>query len=156
MAAGMAALPFVKKAVSHQFNLDRNAIQNKPGARSKLFQNTQSNMAHGGTLGQIPVNGRGLLNKVLGIFGIGGSATGGTALQGGLRLVGEQGPEIVSLPRGASVAPSGFTPAIMSSSFTVPGMSNGGGGVEVIQLVVDGRVLAQVVNNQNRKNQNRR
>lgn len=33
-------------------------------------------------------------------------ATGGTALRGGLALVGEQGPEIVSLPQGASVTPA--------------------------------------------------
>jgi hypothetical protein len=147
MALGMAAIP----AVKHQLNLDKHAIQNKPGARSKLFMNTQQNMAHGASFGQIPVPH--FLQKVLGFFGIGGSAAGGTALQGGLRLVGEQGPEIVSLPRGASVAPSGFTPAIMSSHFSVPGMS---GGADVIQLVVDGRVLAQVVNDRNRKDQNRR
>jgi hypothetical protein len=149
MALGLAALPSVK----HQISLDKHAIQNKPGARSRLFQNTQQNMAHGASFGQIPVHG--LVNKVLGWLGIGGSASGGTAIRGGLRLVGEQGPEVVSLPRGASVAPSGFTPAIMSSSFSVPG-AGGGGGVEVIQLVVDGRVLAQVVNDRNRKDQNRR
>jgi uncharacterized membrane protein YphA (DoxX/SURF4 family) len=154
MALGMAALP----AVKHQLNLDKHAIQNKPFARSKLFQNTQNNMAHGGTLGQIPVSPKGLLNKVLGIFGISGAATGGTILQGGLAMVGEEGPELLSLPRGAVIHPnaSGYHGDLSTTAF--PGMPGGGAGNEdiVVQVVLDGRVIAQSVNQRNRKNQNRR
>jgi hypothetical protein len=87
-------------------------------------------------------------------------ATGGTVLGGGLAMVGEAGPELLSLPRGATVTPnigpSGYAGNLMSTTF--PGMPGGGSSNEdiVVQVVLDGRVIAQSVNQRNRKNQNRR
>jgi hypothetical protein len=61
-------------------------------------------------------------------------AGGGTARTGGFAMVGEHGPEILSMPRGASVVPlSGLRDRLAA------------GPPQVIKLVVDGRVLAEVV-----------
>lgn len=69
-------------------------------------------------------------------------AEGGTAQQSGMALVGERGPELLSLPRGASVLPlpSGL-PAGLS------GVGAGSGGVIEIHnyLTLDGRIAAQSV-----------
>ncbi len=66
--------------------------------------------------------------------GIVGAATGG--LHGGLRMVGEHGPELVELPPGTRVNSNADTERIMGS---------GGGGIPaiIVQLAVDGRVLAE-------------
>jgi hypothetical protein len=66
--------------------------------------------------------------------GIVGAATGG--LHSGLRMVGEHGPELVDLPAGSRVH---------SNPDTERMLSGGGGGVGtlVLQLAVDGRVLAE-------------
>jgi phage-related minor tail protein len=55
--------------------------------------------------------------------GVVGAATGG--VHGGMRLVGEQGPELVSLPYGSTVHPANTTRNMMS------GGSGGGGDVRV-------------------------
>lgn len=52
--------------------------------------------------------------------------------QGHWAMVGERGPEPMYVPTGASILPSGSSPS-------------SGGGTQVIQLVVDGRVLASIV-----------
>jgi phage-related protein len=43
-------------------------------------------------------------------------ATGGTIKSSGMAMVGEQGPELVTLPRGATVHPNGTGPGISSSA----------------------------------------
>jgi len=48
--------------------------------------------------------------------GIPGAAEGGVVTKGGFALVGEQGPEIVDLPTGATVHPNGTVPANMAPS----------------------------------------
>jgi hypothetical protein len=48
-----------------------------------------------------------------------GIATGGTITAGGMALVGEQGPELVNLPRGASVIPSIPSRKMMGGGTTV-------------------------------------
>lgn len=53
-------------------------------------------------------------------------ATGGTALSSGLALVGERGPELVNLPRGASVTPA------YPSAQALAEMGDGGGGRTVV------------------------
>jgi phage-related tail protein len=59
-----------------------------------------------GIWGKIP--GHGILGKVIG-FGakavVPGLAEGGTITRSGITLVGERGPELLSLPRGAKVVP---------------------------------------------------
>jgi hypothetical protein len=58
-----------------------------------------------------------------------GFATGVRNFAGGLAVVGERGPELVSLPRGSSVYPNGARP---------------GGGTVVIPWIADGREVAQM------------
>jgi hypothetical protein len=64
---------------------------------------------------------------------------GGNVTRGGLALTSELGPELLALPSGASVTPLG------GGGGRGIGRLLGGGGTEVVQLVVDGRVLAEVV-----------
>lgn len=80
----------------------------------------------------------GLLNKLNPFKGGGikisgpnipGLAEGGTVLQSGMTLVGEAGPELLHLPRGAQVAPLGA----------------GGYGTANIIFEVDGRTLAKLI-----------
>lgn len=67
--------------------------------------------------------------------GVVGAATGG--LHGGLRMVGEHGPELLELPPGTRV----------NSNPDTERMMGGEGGIlqQVIQLVVDGQVIAQAM-----------
>ncbi len=46
-----------------------------------------------------------------------GFASGVTNFSGGLAMVGERGPELVHLPRGSSVTPTGNTPIIIEATF---------------------------------------
>lgn len=66
--------------------------------------------------------------------GVTGAATGG--LHGGLRMVGEHGPELVDLPPGTQVHSNPDTERMMA------GLA-GGGQPLIVQLVLDGKVLAQ-------------
>ena len=70
-------------------------------------------------------------------------AAGGTILRAGAALVGEQGPEIVSLPRGASVYP---TPAIEPLSARPP-LDGGPGRSQTVitKVYLDRRQIAQAV-----------
>ncbi len=61
-------------------------------------------------------------------------AEGGTIMSPGQVLVGERGPELLRLPRGASVIPLNH-----------PAAGNGGFGEQLIQLYLDGRLIAQTV-----------
>lgn len=54
--------------------------------------------------------------------------------QGGLAIVGEQGPELVSMPRGAQVTPNRETENILSN-----------GGTFILQTVLDGKVVAETI-----------
>lgn len=70
-----------------------------------------------------------------------GIAGGGRIAAGGLALVGERGPELVTLPTGAVVHSNSQSAAMVKGA--------GRGGQQVINLVVDGKVLASVVNDEN-------
>jgi TP901 family phage tail tape measure protein len=87
-------------------------------------------------------------------------ADGGMATHAGLAVVGERGPELLSLPRGATVTPNiGPSNALPSLSDTKFPGSVGGGDQTIVthtQLVLDGKVLTRTVNTENRKAQNRR
>jgi hypothetical protein len=68
---------------------------------------------------------------------VGTAASGGS--RNGLTLVGEQGPELADLAPGSSVYSN-------ADSLRMAGMSGGGGGgVTVINLLVDGKLLARVL-----------
>lgn len=153
LGAAMAALPAVIKAVTHQYDLDKHAIQNKPGARSRLLQNTMQNQWHGGNFGQI--NARSVPSKVLhfftGIFG--GQAAGGITHRPGLSVVGENGPELMSMPLGAQVTPlPGNALSDIKAQF-----GDGAGDIHItVNSVLDSKVLATTVATVNRKQQNRK
>lgn len=63
--------------------------------------------------------GGGLLGGLLGGLRIPGFASGTNSAPGGVALVGERGPELVNLPRGAQVTPSIDTKAMMRGSGNV-------------------------------------
>jgi hypothetical protein len=65
-----------------------------------------------------------------------GLASGGTTTTAGSVMVGERGPEILSLPRGAQVTP-------LSPVFSRKDIQEGR--TTVIKLVVDGRTLSEIV-----------
>lgn len=73
----------------------------------------------GGTWGQFG----GFAGKP-GMFGLPGMAAGGTVAQGGLSWVGENGPELLRLPRGAQVIPNGASMA-MAANGNGPSISIG-------------------------------
>jgi len=66
--------------------------------------------------------------------GISGAASGG--IRNGMTWVGEHGPELVQLPAGSSVKSN-------PDSMRMAGQSTRGGGPLLVQLLLDGRVLAQ-------------
>lgn len=66
-------------------------------------------------------------------------ASGGTMAASGLALVGENGPEIVSLPGGAQVFPNSQISSVQ------PTATGGGGGAQTVYLQIDGRTFARVV-----------
>jgi len=69
-------------------------------------------------------------------------AAGGTMIRAGAALVGEQGPELVSLPRGASVYPTPVVEALGAR----PSLEAGGGGQTVVTKVyLDKRQIAEAV-----------
>ena len=59
---------------------------------------------------------------------------------GGLTLVGEQGPELVNMPRGASVTPSHKTEQLLNTTNATPQQVS-----IVVQTMLDGKVLAETV-----------
>lgn len=61
-------------------------------------------------------------------------AKGTDYFQGGLAIVGEQGPELVSMPRGAQVTPNRETENILSNA-----------GTFILQTVLDGKVVAETI-----------
>jgi TP901 family phage tail tape measure protein len=151
LGLAIAALPIVAKAVKHQVQLDVDAIKNKPGARARRVQNTMMNMSHGGTLGQIPLNGGAILKKLTGW--IPGLASGGIVQGSGLTMIGEHGPELLDLPRGSSVTPlPGNHLTDLRAQF-----GEGAGNVNVtVQNILDGKVISTTVAKYNRKSQARK
>lgn len=59
---------------------------------------------------------------------------------GGLTLVGEQGPELVNMPRGASVTPAHKTEQLLSTTNATPQQVS-----IVVQTMLDGKMLAETV-----------
>lgn len=59
---------------------------------------------------------------------------------GGLTLVGEQGPELVDMPRGASVTPAHKTEQLLNTTNAAPQQVS-----IVVQTMLDGKVLAETV-----------
>ena len=72
----------------------------------------------------VHIPGAGLLHKIPGL------AAGGNVVKSGLAMVGERGPELLSLPAGASVSPLG---------------SSGSMAPIIVNLVLDGKVAAKAL-----------
>jgi tape measure domain-containing protein len=90
-------------------------------------------------IGRIHLPGGGLLHRARGLLGhIPGLATGGTVVSGGAAIVGERGPELTTLPAGATVSP--LASGAIGSLPRFPEEIN----MRVI-LRVDGRDLADTV-----------
>lgn len=66
-------------------------------------------------------------------------AKGGTAVRSGLSVVGDAGPELLHLPKAASVVPL--------NREVVREVTGGGGGTYIFQSVLDGKVVAESVFN---------
>jgi len=87
-----------------------------------------------------------LFTKAIGAVGVKGFARGTAYAPGGTALVGEQGPELINLPRGSQVFPTPKTNAMLS------GM--GGGGITVGgEFTVRGTDLVLVLDRANNKNE---
>ena len=72
------------------------------------------------------------------------NATGTNNWRGGLTRVNEKGGEIVNLPSGTQIIPNDISMQIAKSIGESVGNSNGVGNVNV-NLIVDGKTLAQVM-----------
>jgi TP901 family phage tail tape measure protein len=84
----------------------------------------------------------------LGFHNIPGFAGGVQNFGGGWAIVGEKGPELVQLPRGASVYPNGTGPMGGSGGGAVSSGGSGAGpdgGNQTIYVMLDGGVLMQAV-----------
>lgn len=119
----------------------------------KWFEKLPSIIAHlAGHVAGSALGGLGHDAKKLFSF-IPGLASGGFVQSSGLTMVGEMGPELLSLPRGASVTPLPNSGAAMFSTQ----MGNGAGATNVtVNMVVDSKILATAVENVQRKRQNRK
>jgi len=69
-------------------------------------------------------------------------AAGGTAVSAGAAVVGDRGPELINMPRGASVVPLPRVPEFS-------GVAGGGQDSRPVYLVADGRVIAEIVEHGN-------
>lgn len=101
---------------------------------------------------------QGLVNQMGGgsvaqFIRLGGRATGGPVSAGEAYMVGEEGPEILFMPRDGHVYNAADTATMLAPPIAMSGGSSGvaraGGGStrEVIQVVLDGRVVAEAVRN---------
>lgn len=96
--------------------------------------------AGGGVLGNW-LSSKGVPTWLTGAHKIPGMATGGTVVAPGLSWVGESGPELLSLPVGASVIPS------FDSAFSRRESWMGGGGAKTViaKVYLDKRQIAEAV-----------
>jgi hypothetical protein len=113
-------------------------VSSVPGKITAAFKTAFDDLVHyiesipakiGGVAKHIP--GYGIAKKVLGFM-----AAGGYVAQTGPYVVGERGPEVVSIPRGAVVQPIVAQAAVAGRS--------GGGPLEItIPVMLDGREIAR-------------
>lgn len=126
----------VKHAVSDAWNVVKPIFD---AIKSGIKDLTGGLGGLGHALGSIGHAGGSVLSTLSG----GLLASGTDFAPGGLTLVGEEGPEIVNMPRGAQVIPAGQTAAILASSSRQLGTATGAAGATVINVEVN--VAGQVV-----------
>jgi hypothetical protein len=95
-----------------------------------------------GAVSHLPIPGflKGRLEDALGI----GAAAMGGYMRGGPTVVGEHGPELVNLPRGAHVSPHNALRAA-AATFAAPAAAGAGGGVIHTHVYLNGREIASAV-----------
>ncbi len=95
-------------------------------------------------VGKVTGFGGSIGKSVLGFAGIHGLQGGGTLTSSGVALVGEQGPELLSLPRGAQVTPFS-SPAATGGNYTfvIPVQIDGREVVRATGKYVDNRLARQ-------------
>lgn len=99
------------------------------------LSNSLTNVLLGGGAG----GGTGLFGAVLGAaFGLPGFASGTDSAPGGLSLVGEHGPELMNVPKGAQIVPNGLLGKLGGAA-----SAGGGGGVQVLSFDLRGAVMTQ-------------
>jgi hypothetical protein len=106
MAAGAAAVTALSAYIVDHMNSEGD----KPGNRTDSNRNLIENSGQPG--------GGDIVNALKGL--IPGLATGGTVNRGGMAMVGERGPELLTLPRAAKVTP-------LDSGFQLPAAGGDGG-----------------------------
>lgn len=89
-----------------------------------------------GTISKIAGAAGGIVGKAGGVLKSIGFAGGTTNAPGGLSWVGENGPELVNLPRGASVTPAGVSAAAVGGA---------GGDVHITLMLQDGTALHRLI-----------
>jgi len=108
----------------------------------------------GSAAGRIGDTIKGAVNNIPGIGGIAnwaGFAEGTDNAPGGLAMVGEKGPELVYLPKGAQVTPNNRLNSIAGGGGVAGGNNGGrnsasnGGSTQPVNLVLDGRTLATAI-----------
>ena len=101
------------------------------------------NLAAGAAAGGVAAA---LFTKAIGSIGVKGFARGTNNAPGGMALVGEQGPELINLPRGSQVFPTPKTNAMLSGV--------GGGNMNISgEFTVRGTDLVLVLDRANNKNE---
>jgi hypothetical protein len=86
--------------------------------------------------------------KLLHDQGVPGYAEGVVNAPGGLSMVGENGPELMYVPTGASIMPSGPTARVVGGGNPSGGVAAGN---MTINLMLDGKIIAQIVSNNQMK-----
>jgi phage-related protein len=106
----------------------------------------------GGAVGNAIHNAIGGGLSALGFHNIPGFATGVQNFGGGLALVGERGPELITLPPGSNVYSNGDTQAMLNRSSALPSMSQASANNATsnnqpvsITIMLDGRVIGRGV-----------
>ena len=93
-----------------------------------------------GAIGQALHDALGSVLGALGLHNIPGFASGVSNFVGGWAVVGERGPELLFLPSGSSVIPSGSPPPAAYSGSSSPGQQ-----IMIIYNELDGKTISKVV-----------
>jgi hypothetical protein len=98
----------------------------------------------GGAIDAAPLPGV-LKGKLKDWLGVDGMAAGGYVSSGGVKLVGEQGPELVTLPRGAYVTPNRSLRGAGGTFAPMAATAGAGGGEVHTHVYLNGREIARAV-----------
>lgn len=130
-----------------------NWFESLPAQFAKFGENLMKSVAEGikngaGAIGQAIHDAMSSAVSALGFQSVPGFAGGVSNFTGGWAVVGERGPELLFLPRGASVIPSGSPPSVASAAPTA-GTSTATGTASqqpmVIYMMLDSKQIGKAV-----------